>query len=176
MKAFIPAEIGDLSRADLSGDPAVIEHLFFTHGSHVHEILFATFFSFRSLKTIVIPASAQVIAVYCFARRKFLRRVAFETGSTLRLLEAEAFFKCGCCSNEIDQQVDTVLMYFQSLPPDFARFPIDYELIRENLGRLSKSDAPRESIRIPASIETMDGDCFTYTTSFSSITFEADSK
>jgi hypothetical protein len=76
------------------------------------------FASSTSRTIISIPASAEIIGERCFADRKSLRRITFEGGSELPGLDAEALFKCGSWSDEMQPQVGTILQYPLTLRAD----------------------------------------------------------
>jgi hypothetical protein len=178
IKTFIPAGIDNLSPAAFIGDPALVEEIVFEAESHIRVIHAGAFGSFESLKAILIPASVDFISQRCFAGLNLLGRVRFEARSRLRFLGEEAFLKCGCRSSEIEQQVKRFLTYFQPLADDGGWFPAVeyYQLLRDAFAHFDTSAGPRESIAIPASVESIGACCFAYTTSFSSITFEPGSK
>jgi hypothetical protein len=124
----------------------------------------------------LIPASVQIIGQRCFADRKSLRRITFETGSALRTLDAETVFQCGSCSVEMQHRVDTFRQYRNPFRADGAPPPGRDERIQATGAASIHPAGQQEPICIPASVETTGQLCFGYTMSFSSIAFEINSK
>jgi hypothetical protein len=173
---FIPAGIDELSSTAFIGDRAVVENVVFEPESRVHIILANTFASFKFLRTLLIPASVQMIGASCFANLELLRRVKFDAGSTLQLLETKAFFKCVRGPNERQQRLDTFLKDCQRCVTDGQPFWPDYKSIRKDEVGFIDSSGSGESICIPSSVETVDQLCFAYTTAFSAIVFNPNSE
>jgi hypothetical protein len=170
-RSSIPANIKKPSAASFVGDPEAAGEVIFAPESLIQVLSAGALASFRSLKTITVPACVEVIGEGCFAEMPLLRRVEFEAGSKLRVLKSRAFFKCGAHWDEIRQRI-------QALPHFSSRYtPISVAAdIHSFVNSLGNPPASSEDILIPASVETLGDECFAYSTFARAVRFEAGSK
>jgi hypothetical protein len=167
----IPATIKRLCPAAVTGDPAVVEEVIFEPGSALRILLAPVFSLFRSLNSITVPASVEVIGMGCFAEMPLLSRVTFEAGSRLGALDSQAFCTCGACGTLIKMRIacfTNKIALFKLVDPGLQ--------LRDFVKGLTDPPVSSESIYIPASLKTIGAEGFAHSTLARSIIFEAGSQ
>jgi hypothetical protein len=150
-----------------------IVHVTFDPGTLVTTFAANCFSELRSLKSICIPASTQILSKRCFLRCRSLESLTFDSVSTLSRIGEQAFLKCSSLTSIfIPASVGVISSYA------FARcrklrnveFESGSKLRHIFAGAFSNCYALK-SISIPASVESVLDNCFRWCTSLDDIQF-----
>jgi hypothetical protein len=170
-----------------------MEILRFEPGSRLRRLGHELFVYCRSLKSICIPASVEVIDGYCFQRSVnksldllVLESVTFEAGSQLRAIKPYAFYGCGLltqiCLPPLVEIVDGASFAGCGLSKielengsEYCRILSDC-LVGLKSNALLRYFGENPTVWIPEEIEFLACGCFEGRKSISSVTFAAASK
>jgi hypothetical protein len=152
--------------------------ILFDAGWRLPQIMFGTFLACRSLKSICIPASVEVISGHSFNRCSSLSELTFESGSRLIEIGAQAFCDCfSLVSICIPANVERLLKH------SFARCSSLTSMSFERGSKLSRIGpfaffgcSSIRSFCIPAQLEVMEWTVLSSCQSLTELTFEIPSR
>jgi hypothetical protein len=132
-------------------------------------------FYFNILNEIVIPGLAKTIGSSCFERCDSLSSISFESPSSLKRIESDAFSFSKLNSIVIPCQVEILGSECFSCCESFSSILFESPSSLKRIESNSFSSSKLASIVIPCQVEIIESSCFENCESFSSISFESPS-